>query len=439
VLGVTDSQDLTSSCESSDHPRERNTFLIDAAMRSATSLRGHLGVDELNYRVVIGHAHSDSRAYYAYGALDEVVKALLAGTRWLGMLQKRVGDAGLAGRQDRIGGNADRLALESVRDEQNLWARKLRETLTEIVLFRATNEDAYYRLYLVCKQLEAYLGVQGDFKEFYACQSRNVDSTIRMLLADARGIMKSIDAAKVWFLRDTAVLTKQPTPGFMRSFRQKFIDALGKADPDVRIVLGPSYEQSFSMPSRSVHPNVGGPTVDTKAADIERDVGLIAILAINTVLAVHEITGIPTKGIARDLANAIAKSDGGGALRAKHAPKFEVGDIVFAYGDDPCQVIDASKSHLGYTSYHVRYLATPPLPGIDTDWFPGQYVRMLFPKSEYRDRMLETLGKAGATEEDLKPLRSMTDEECSRSLADAIAEMAKSGDLGKMLDVFRKG
>ncbi len=42
-----------------------------------------LPIDELGYRRVGALLHDDARAYYVYGVLDEVMKASMAGMRWL--------------------------------------------------------------------------------------------------------------------------------------------------------------------------------------------------------------------------------------------------------------------------------------------------------------------------------------------------------------------
>ena len=51
-------------------------------MRASDALRKALPMDEANYRGVVGHAHSDGRAYFLYGAMDEVFKVCTATLRW---------------------------------------------------------------------------------------------------------------------------------------------------------------------------------------------------------------------------------------------------------------------------------------------------------------------------------------------------------------------
>jgi hypothetical protein len=49
-------------------------------------------MDETSYRSVVGYGHGDTRADFLY-ALDEVMKGVVASTRWGGFLGKEEGSA----------------------------------------------------------------------------------------------------------------------------------------------------------------------------------------------------------------------------------------------------------------------------------------------------------------------------------------------------------
>jgi hypothetical protein len=63
-------------------PKERRTFLSSAPLRAAHGLCLALGLNEANYRGLVGHIYRDPRAYFLYGCMDEVLKVSTASMRW---------------------------------------------------------------------------------------------------------------------------------------------------------------------------------------------------------------------------------------------------------------------------------------------------------------------------------------------------------------------
>lgn len=415
---------------------ERNRFLATSALRSAFGLQAQLDIDEANYTGRVGYAHHAPRAFFIYGILDEVVKASMAALRGLRAVQRAFTEQKQRQAPAEHDRHVDRLVTESIRDECQLWVRKLREILAELVMFRTTNDPAYYRLYLLCRQLDAYVALQRDFDDFFDCKNNNVGNTIQQLVQYGKAILGGIGANPVWFLRKEVKLERPPSPGFFASAREKFVAALGFASMDERIALGPSYDPSFSMPSRSIHPNVGGPTLEMEAEGVAGEYSLLAILAIHITLVAHRLAGVELGVVATDLANALAKSPGERAFQDKHCRQHQVGDIVLAYGNDMCQVMEAVRSKFGYTAFRVRYLGVPPLPGITEDWFQSQYVHLILSKASYRVRLIDMYRDAGCGEDELSRLNAMPDDEWDRLFLDGVAQMAKSGDMQTMLDSF---
>lgn len=70
-----------------DFDKEKRSFLSGVTLRGAVTLQKALGINEEIFRMVSGHALQDSRAFYLYGVLDEVLKAATAMLRWDGFLQ----------------------------------------------------------------------------------------------------------------------------------------------------------------------------------------------------------------------------------------------------------------------------------------------------------------------------------------------------------------
>jgi hypothetical protein len=69
--------------------------------------------------------------------------------------------------------------------------------------------------------------------------------------------------------------------------------------------------------------------------------------------------------------------------------KAEVGDFVWGEGYI-CEVMEVSRSKLGYVSYLLRYVEHPPIPDIKEDWFAGFEIR-LFVKRSVAEQALQQL------------------------------------------------
>lgn len=156
-------------------------------------------MDEYGYRFGAGTSYADARAYYVFGVLNEVIKAGTAMVRWKEVMEDpREGRERDAEEQDHIG----RLILEAIVDEQHIWMRKLAEILINLICFSQTNDQEYYRALMAATQLEAYLGLQGDFRDFYSFENRNVNHSIDFWLERLQHISSTINLEDCWFLQD---------------------------------------------------------------------------------------------------------------------------------------------------------------------------------------------------------------------------------------------
>jgi hypothetical protein len=411
-----------------EEPRKRREFFALAPLRAAERLRKALPVDEVGYQRVDALLHEDARAYYLYGVLDEVVKVSMAGMRWLELL----GEAPTGGVKEEDD-HLSRLVFESVVDEQEMWGRKLTEILLDLILFSTTNEQDFYRLYLACKQLDAYVGLQADFDEFFGCRSANAKATIDRVLGEIGHIKARMDFTRAWFVANGVDFLKQPAPGRgLRSVRQRFIRAQAVASPDLRLVLGGSYEVGYSSPSRSVHQNIGGATREFTEAEVERNVGKVGLLALHVISLAHDLAGIKPEGESSQVVNALRRSEGPDRFRRSFQRELDVGDIVFAYGD-LCQIVQTAQSKHGNTSYKVRYLIRPALPGVGEDWFPNRYIQLLYRRRDIKPGMIDLLRRTGTPENQLAAFEEMSDEQISEILAKVFTRLEQDGVLRVML------
>src|SRR5690606_19545214 len=139
-------------------------IFITFPLRAAHSLRTSLKLDELNYKNIIGFGQNDPRAYFIYACLDEITKFSTACIRWNEFL---TGDEDILDKSDPEATKVIyRATIESVADEQQMWARKLNEMLSQLILFSTTNEQHFYRMYLLGTFLDQYRRLQIDFSEF---------------------------------------------------------------------------------------------------------------------------------------------------------------------------------------------------------------------------------------------------------------------------------
>lgn len=412
-----------------DPDRRRRFFFLEAPLRAGFGLSEATGLDETTYRSVAGHALQNNRGYYHYGVIDEVVKATVAIRRWVDYLSN----------PDRMDGGGDkhfaRVVVESLLDEQKLWTRKLIELLCDLILFQSTNSQEYYRLYLLCQELDAYLRLQDDCDEFFECQSLNAKSTINSLVGEIQRLSKTIDLKNVWFLKPGLKLTKLPSAGqLFSSARSRFKLALKQGTPDERIAIGLNYDKAFGFSSRSIHPSIGVPGAEERSLnDIDKGIGHVGMIALQVILLSRKLLDLAPQGFAEEWEKIRSAADAVVALQSVYGKEFEIGDIVYAYSLDLCQVLDKKKSKYGYTSYKVRYLLTPPLPEVPEDWFPARFVHLVWPCKGLREGIAQIYAEAGVSEDVLAKLRDMPDEELNAHMVRTIIPLHQSGELARFM------
>jgi hypothetical protein len=396
--------------------KEMRSFLSGVTLRGAVTLQKALGINDETFRMVSGHALQDSRAFYLYGVLDEVLKAATAMLRWDGFLQNTEENE----KEDKeLADHITRVVQEAVQDEQHLWSRKLSELLCDLILFDATNSDEHFRLFLSCEHLDAYLGLQRDFQEFFGCKNLNAAMSIDSCLNIVKQCGKSIDLENVWFLNHSIDWNKISKPGrLFRSSRIRYKLALQKSSPDQKLTLRISYEHGYSVPSRSIHANIGGPLVKTTLKDIEIAFSHVAMSCILVILQVHKLTGVELLGDAL-LMNKVfeAGTDARNIVESIYGKDLEIGDLVFAYGKDLCIVTDKEKSEYGYSSYRVRYLSPAPLPEVPEDWFPARYVHLVVPRKSLREQLLKIFTEQNLPSVAIERLHQMTEKDLLDQMA----------------------
>lgn len=421
-----------SSKPDKDLEAERRLFSATAPLKAGARLREELKLDELNYLHRVGYGVDDARAYFLYGCLDEVFKACTSILRWIEFIgepkeQTKPPDD-VTEEQKR---NMLRVVREAVVDEQQMWARKLNELLSDLILFSTTNEQSYYRIYLACRQLEGYLGLQADCDEFFACTNENANYSIGDLAALISKDQKLIDTRKLWYLREPLNPKKLPGAGrLFSSARQRYKQAVQLASPDQRVSLGVSYDMGYSRPSRSIHSNIGGFSTEGSRDRVDTNITKVGFMASHIVSASYSLAGLKPVGIAAYITEPSRFAEGQVVMDSTVSSDFAIGDIVTPHGKDVCEIVDKRKSKYGYCSYKVRYLTPPLLPGHLEDWYPAAYVRLLSTRNALRQKLVEIFQSVGATPEELRKVQEYPDADLTTAMM-AVLRPAKGKKKGK--------
>lgn len=342
-------------------------------------LKQALPVDEANFRFVSGSSHHDARAYFLYEALDEVQKTGIAISRWVELLEP--------GQEFSWSDDLDevsRLVLEAVLDEQRLRVRKLVEILIALINFETTNEDAYYRHYLLLAELQRLLSSQSDVEEFYGQPSDNVayaTELTRHRLDELR--RESLDESRAWY----AGSGRGPGQVF-RSTRNQLKRALAYCTDAERAVLGFTYG-TFSSTSQDVHFSVTGTSPTLSWDDMAKEIGRTGLLGLTILIRCQRLTGIIPDGLNRQLRDIFETNE----VPTEHVQRVtqgsvEVGDFVVVMGA-LAEVVDMTESSYGYRSFKITYLADHPIPSIETEWHPAFAVRLLYNRETLIEKSTE--------------------------------------------------
>ncbi len=419
----------------SGNKRGRDLF-VGIVIRAAVTLQKALPINEETFLGVSGSSYHDSRTYYLYGVLDEVLKLATAMLRWEGFLSDSDKSELEAIQQKEHGPHMMRVTREGLMDEQHLWLRKLVELLSDLLLFESTNTQEHYRLFLTCELLDAYLGLQRDFMEFFSCQNLNAQESIKLFRSTVEECGKSVDLKKVWFLNHSTNWDKPLKAGNQFcSTRARYKLALQQADANQKITLGVSYENAYATPSRSIHANIGGPSLEISQSTARALSSHVILLCTQIILQAHKLADVPLTGDAEFVNNLIkTQADATEALNSITSKELDVGDIVFAYGEDLCVVTDKSRSEYGYTSYRVKYLTTPLLPEIPEDWYPARYVRLVCPHKKVREELIRIFETYLPTH--VEKIRALPDKDLLSLMAQGALQLYKEGIFHRLRKKF---
>jgi len=358
--------------EKDDDPEVEVSLVMAAKLsKAAEELKAVLSIDEASFRILAPQAHSKARDYFVFEALDEVQKAVVE----IFQTKELVGDE-----TPDVDAALTRIVAESAGDGIALCQRKLMETLTDLIGFAATPDDAYFRDCLLHAQLAQQLAAQHDLLYFYGAESLNLAHQINGLATEIEALeVSDLDPSKAWHRwRPAPFELNKLAPGrVLASFSRRFDLALTLATDAERASLGFTYAQGFGRASANIHARPGGIEVGADIPSVNSDIKATIVIALSVLTRCQETLGSVPSGVNEWFRKLVANNESPGLIRQEQLHgNAVVGDIVMAY-DRLAQVLEIAEGSTGYRSYRVRYLSRPPLPEISEDWHIAQHVKVV--------------------------------------------------------------
>lgn len=370
----------TKSTDGSDldaYSEKALAFFISQPLKLTERFMKKLYASDDFYRQARYALVADAKSLYLYGSARQVRKACVSLVENQSFVKEPENEEAISSsnEEDTLG----REIIEAIYDQQNLWIRKLIENLVNLINFQNTNVNQSYRLFLCAENLSLFLGKQKDFQEFYGFKGGNIDSSIRDFTERIQADLKTLGLENIWFL-DEGRLKKHRLPIFT-SILARYKAALSLASDDEKIVLGTTYQRSFSIASLSAHGSIGSLPFEINLQTIKVNIAHISVLAQYCMSRANALMGF-------DEPQSIEKLNQdrsyGRDLMKMYKKKFEIEDLVLAHGY-LAEVLETRESIFGYTSYRIKYLAKPPMPALTEDWLPSEEIVRIANRIGIRD------------------------------------------------------
>jgi hypothetical protein len=402
---------------------------LEILFKGPAALKKCLGLDESYFAMVDGCAHRDAKQFYCYGIADEIFRVAIAALQWDQLLE---GSDFVPG-GNPIEKNIDRVVHERTKAEQEMWIRKLTEHLINLICLGDNQRDGVFRAVLAAQSLDDHLGLDKDFRDFYACRNENNLHSVMRYARIIEDVQRKEGAKVLPLFADSINSNKLPPAGrVLSSVRERFKLALKKATPEEKLALRLSYSAGFSESSRAIHATVQDrPAQRSTSKEIDGRLSEVGLLSAHILKRMYSICSMQPSGLSRQMINALHHPESiAPKIVGKVQQEYSQGDIVLVMGD-PAEVLRCMESEYGYTSVRVKYLAKPPLPEIPEDEFPSSYVQLLVAAKDIKEFMLAQVDKMPAhLQSDVRELFSKgTPEQLLHGAREAILDMHKSGAL----------
>ena len=353
---------------------------ISLILKGSDALRKRLKIGYSTYRFIHEPNSPDPKDHYLFGVLNEIEKATMA----LMQTNEFINDSRKTepsepsekdDEQQRIYDNV----IQSKVDELSMWQRKMTELIVELQSFATTNTQDYYRHFLSINHLQQIHRTQDDLLEYYNAKNENYKFQEDELIQQIDQIAERLDPRKVWCVKvKDGQIKRQPS-----TFEERFRWAFKRMKPPLRALLRTG-NLSYGVQSKNIHASSSADVRDVSLNTVEAHAGRVATLAIHVVVMAKDLMHIHNvKGALRICAAVVKKNDYPLKLHQRRTRlDAHVGDYVAVNGH-LAQVIKVNISQeYRYKSFRIRYLVDQPLPSTPEDEVPGDWVRVLYRRSE---------------------------------------------------------
>ncbi|MDP1852909.1 MAG: hypothetical protein Q8L26_01690 [Candidatus Omnitrophota bacterium] len=422
--------------------KELDEVGVTQLLKLANNLKASVAIDESSFKFVANVGHRDARSFYIYSVISEVAKVAIVNMRMLEFLRDSEEEERFKLTKIKLVGNTSkedadlfmRVILEGLVDEQNFWERKLTECLCDLISFSKYNEEQCFKLFIAANELSDALYANSDFLEFFNCCPENFERTALDLLKITNEAFKKTDKDKRWFLNDNVLFDKLPKhPSFIRSYRDRFKEAILLANNGEKVVLGFTYQVGYGGRSESMHFGIKGPSYWNLNFEYLKDgIFIISMLGLHILNRAYSIIGVkPTKageGIFDTIVNGSGASQ---ALFMSVIKDHDIGDLVSIGGEDLSEILDIKTSKYGYKAYRVKYLVNPLLPTVLEEWWPARYIQKRIIKKNKARQYFEEMLKRDSSKKEIKVILEMPDELIFNSMKKVFIDLARRGILQK--------
>jgi hypothetical protein len=299
----------------------------------------------------------------------------------------------------------------SIVAEAAMWVRRLIEMLTTLICFSTTNEQPYYRHYLLLDQLEAFLFKRKDQLEYFACEQKSALHWIDSTAAEIHELEPELALERCWYLEKRRALPAAPRKGVLNRFADRLRTAMPVAKLREQGALGLSYQQ-FSSVSGLIHFSPGERWFDGEKGGLEPRFTQCWLLVQAVLVRVIELAQLQPTGMCAQMLATFGQNPTGDDLAAKMTKgRGRVGDFVVV-GRSLARIVRVKPSRYDYESYTVKYLADAPAKGVVEDDVMPFHVQFLRDAEALKAKTIDKLREHGVNVDPMEPeeLDGMLDE-----------------------------
>lgn len=313
--------------------------LLSLLLTATYKLRNSLNVSNL----YVNFRQPNSQHYYIATVLDQMLSLETTMLRWKEdfVLDKDI--------------EIDNLMCcitQASYNEVQMYRRKNIETLAKLILFQDTNEEEYYRHYILINQYTLLSRVSKDFTDFYSIIPNHIKYNVNELKKDIADNKKNISPDQCWF--------QKKGKDEECSFRQILLRAIPCANKYEKALLGLTY-QEYSDASENIHSSVNLSSFDLQGIENKCKVELLRSMMI--VNKCQELLNLYPEKANHDLKVFVESlSEDNLWIKPLFQNIYGINDYVCTVDGALARITKEIISPVGYRSYQVKYLDARNLP-----------------------------------------------------------------------------